>query len=113
VKDPAEALAAARSRAADENVPDGEWTLQNSEVSTRRLAEWAIIDPDAVELYSTRRFGGPLTAIKRLLVRFLAQYFHQVTAQQSRFNAQVAAHLLSLEERVRALEERARGNNPG
>ena len=55
--------------------------------------------------YSTRRFGRPITAVKRLLVRLLRQYVGQMTAQQSRFNAQVAAHVMRLEERVR----RARG----
>ena len=109
MKDPSEALAAARERAAAGAQADlGSWTLDNSAVSNRRLAEWSIIDPDAVELYSTRRFGRPLTALKRLLVRFLGQYFHQISAQQSRFNAEVTAHLVRLDERVRALEEQAR-----
>jgi hypothetical protein len=115
VKDPDEALTEARRRAAAQHAPgdDGaEWTLDNSTVPTRRLAAWAIIDPEAVELYSTRRFGGPLTALKRLLVRFLSQYFNQVTAQQSRFNAEVTAHLVRLDQRVRALEEQARRDKP-
>ena len=50
----------------------------------------------------------PITAIKRLLIRMLAQYLGQMSAQQSRFNAQVAAHVLRLEERVHALEQAAR-----
>lgn len=115
MKDPSEALAQARRRAAAQqaSADDGaEWTLDNSTVRTQRLAAWAIIDPDAVELYSTRRFGGPLTALKRLLVRFLSQYFHQVTAQQSRFNAEVTAHLVRLDQRVRDLEDQARRDKP-
>ena len=63
-------------------------------------------------MYSTRRYGRPITAVKRALVLLLRQYIGQVSAQQSRFNAQVAAHVVRLEERVaeleRAAEERRR-----
>jgi hypothetical protein len=38
----------------------------------------------------------------------LRQYIGQMSAQQSRFNAQVAAHVLRLEQRVAELEEAAR-----
>jgi hypothetical protein len=111
VKDPAEALAAARAAAAlrpqsgaDEG---GGWRLEAGTASARRLAEWAIIEPEHAEVYSTRRFGGPITALKRLLIRLLAQYLGQMSAQQSRFNAHIAAHVIQLEERVQALEEAA------
>ena len=114
MKDPDEALALARRRAAESPDRDVQapWQLDDVAVSTRRLAEWAIIDPERIELYSTRRFGRPLTALKRLLVRFLGQYLNELTAQQSRFNAEVTAHLVSLDERVRALEQRTRPDEP-
>jgi hypothetical protein len=111
VKDPADALAEARRRAAARNEPADvgaePWSLGDAAVSTRRLAEWAIIAPEQGRVYSTRRFGRPITAIKRLMIRMLGQYLGQMTAQQSRFNAQLAAHLIRLEERVQALEEAA------
>jgi hypothetical protein len=119
VKDPREALAAARRAASggggaagggrgtggegDTGTPP--WSP--SPDSARRLAEWAIIEPEAGRVYSTRRYGRPITAVKLLLVRLLRQYIGQVSAQQSRFNAQVAAHVLRLEERVAELEREA------
>jgi hypothetical protein len=115
VKDPQEALGAARSRAAEArrrgdypSSPEGEDLSPSTRITDVRLTEWAIIEPDHAEIYSTRRFGRPITAVKRLLIRFLRQYFDQVTAQQSRFNAQVAAHIMNLDERVHALEDAAR-----
>jgi hypothetical protein len=112
VKDPGEALAAAR-RAAAQAPPaaadeGGEWHLQDPAASARRLAEWAIIEPEEAEIYSTRRLGRPITWIKQLLVKLLRQYIGQISAQQSRFNAQMAAHVMRLEERVAVLEEAAR-----
>ena len=107
MKDPAEALAAAR-RARPEwarREPSPPWSLEDEAVSTRRLAEWAIIEPELGEIYSTRRYGRPITAVKLLLVRMLRQYIGQMSAQQSRFNAQVAAHVMRLEQRVAELEE--------
>jgi len=109
VKDPQQALEAARRAAAADPDPDAvEWTLEDPTMASKRLVEWAIIDPDLARVYSTRRYGRPLTALKRLLVRFLAQYLNEVSAQQSRFNAAVAAHVMRLEERVAELERRAR-----
>jgi hypothetical protein len=113
VKEPSEALAAAREAAArspDANGLDagGEWHLKDPAASARRLAQWAIIEPEEAEIYSTRRLGKPITWFKRLLVRMLRQYIGQISAQQSRFNAQIAAHVMRLEERVGALEEAAR-----
>jgi hypothetical protein len=108
VKDPAEALAAARRAAAESGHPDpAPWSLEDEALSTRRLAEWAIIEPEPGEVYSTRRFGRPITAVKLMLVRLLRQYIGQVSAQQSRFNAQVASHVLRLEQRVVELERAA------
>lgn len=115
MKDPQEALEAARARAAaaraeggyDEAAPSFD-ASPVTRVSDWRLMEWAIIEPDQAQVYSTRRFGRPVTWFKRLLIRALRQYDDQVLAQQSRFNAHVAAHVLNLDDRVRALEEAAR-----
>jgi hypothetical protein len=112
VKDPREALAAARAAARDTTgnaaEPDGSpWSEDSPVDSARRLARWAIIEPDASQVYSTRRYGRPITAVKRGLVLLLRQYIGQVSAQQSRFNAEVAAHVVRLEERVAELERAA------
>jgi hypothetical protein len=117
MRDPLEALEAARVAAARKRTAaDGERTstaerppgAEHGLVPARRLAEWAIIAPDESLLYSTRRYGRPISALKRFLVRFLRQYLEQVNAQQSRFNAHVAAHVVGLEQRVAALEQAAR-----
>lgn len=115
MKEPSDALAAAR-RAAAEAGPSpadagAEWHLQDPAASARRLAEWAIIEPEEAEIYSTRRLGRPITWIKQLLVKLLRQYIGQISAQQSRFNAQIAAHVMRLEERVAVLEEAARARD--
>jgi hypothetical protein len=106
VKDPAEALEAARRAAAgsdqsDDGVP---WTLEDPTLSTTRLMQWAILTPEEARVYSTRRYGKPVTLVKRGLVRLLRQYLNEVNAQQSRFNALVAAHVMALERRVEELE---------
>jgi hypothetical protein len=84
-------------------------------ITASRLAEWAIIEPDPANVRSTRRLGAPITWAKRGLVRILRQYNDQIVAQQTRFNAHVAAHLLSLDERVSELERRqaSRAPDPG
>jgi hypothetical protein len=106
VKAPEEALEAARRAAASDPEPEG-WQLDDPALPTRRLVRWAIIDPEKAQahVYSTRRYGKPITALKRLLIRVMAQYLNEVSAQQSRFNAAVAAHVMRLEERVEALEQ--------
>ncbi len=110
MKTPEEALQAARE-AAGKGAPAGDggsaWELEDPTISSKRLVEWAIIDPDRAPVYSTRPYGKPITVLKRLLVRFLAQYLNEVSAQQSRFNAAVAAHVMRLEERVAELERRS------
>ena len=110
MKDPAQALEAARRSAGDDATADSEaapWTMGDPAFSARRLVEWAIIEPEQAEVYSTRPLGRPITALKRLLIRLLQQYLGQISAQQSRFNAQIAAHVLKLEDRVKALEDAA------
>jgi hypothetical protein len=109
VKDPREALDAARVAAGDgEPFP----AIDGEAVSARRLAEWAMIAPAERHVYSTRRLGRPITAVKLLLVRMLRQYIGQMTAQQSRFNAQMAAHVMRLEQRVAELEEALADRQP-
>jgi hypothetical protein len=76
-------------------------------VTTHRLLEWALIEPDPSKLYSTRRLGAPITFVKRLLLRGLRQYLNELTAQQTRFNIQLTAYVRELTERVEALEARA------
>jgi hypothetical protein len=108
VREPREALEAARRAAAgakDAGSEDAPWSVDDAPVTMRRLAEWAIIEPDPSAVYSTRRLGRPITALKRLLIRLLYQYLGQMNAQQSRFNAHVAARVIRLEERMQALEE--------
>jgi hypothetical protein len=114
MKEPDEALEAARAAAAGEGgVSLGSLGLDQEFVSARRLAEWAIIEPEPDRVISTRPYGKPITWLKRLLVRLLGQYLGQMSAQQSRFNAHIAAHVLRLEERVEGLERAARDERPG
>ncbi len=111
MRDPREALAAARRAAADQppvETDPAPWQLDAPVASARRLAEWAIIEPEQAEVYSTRRLGAPITWCKRLLIRLMSQYLGQMSAQQSRFNANIAAHVIRLEERVGELERAAR-----
>lgn len=114
MKTPEEALTEARRRAAEsapapaEAANHGESVEEARRASLRRLATWAVIEPEEAEVYSTRTLGAPITLLKRLLVRLLRQYLVQIAAQQSRFNAHVAAHIISLEDRVLALEHTAR-----
>ncbi|HEY2436607.1 MAG TPA: hypothetical protein VGH93_05465 [Solirubrobacteraceae bacterium] len=110
MREPREALEAARRAAA--TAPDAGdaavlWSMEHNPVTKKQLVEWALIEPDMSDVYSTRRFGQPITAFKRLLIRLLHQYLGQISAQQSRFNGHVAARLLYLEERVSVLEEAA------
>ena len=105
MKDPQEAVEAARRAAASEQPEDGPpWTLEDPSFSSTRLVEWAIIAPEDAKVYSTRPYGKPITWFKRALVRMLRQYLNEVSAQQSRFNAAVAAHVMRLEQRVEELE---------
>jgi hypothetical protein len=69
------------------------------------LAEWAKIEVDPDVLYSTRRLGGPVTGIKRLLLRLLRQYHVEVESQLTRYNIGLLARLRLLEAEVERLEE--------
>jgi hypothetical protein len=77
-------------------------------VTLEHLLEWAVIEPDVSELRSTRRWGAPITLVKRALYRLLRQYNGQVIAQQTRFNIQLAVYVGQLADRVEELEKRER-----
>lgn len=102
---PEEALA--RARASAEPYAEGPVSLVADAVDPRssaHLAEWAVIEPHLDRVYSDRRGGRALGAVKRQLVRALRQYFAEIVAQENRFNAVATAHIVRLEERVRELE---------
>jgi hypothetical protein len=97
-----------RARAsAGEVAPPGEeaaaleQAIAPGEPSYEALQEWARIEVGPELIYSTRRFGGPITFLKRGLLRFLRQYNREVEAQQTRFNLAVLARLRDLEDRTR------------
>ncbi|MGH2866407.1 MAG: hypothetical protein ACRDNK_02405 [Solirubrobacteraceae bacterium] len=79
-------------------------TPPTSAGTRRKLLEWAFVEPEARVLRSTRRYGAPITAVKRLLLRALAQYHGDLVANQTRFNLTLLAHLDRLEERIETLE---------
>jgi hypothetical protein len=77
----------------------------------RKLLEWALVEPDLSLVRSTRRFGAPITAFKRLLVRLVFQYRAELMANQARFNLALLAYIDRLERRIGELE-RAQGHEP-
>ncbi len=77
-------------------------------VTVEHLLEWAVIEPDVDLVYSTRRYGRPITAFKRALIHVLRQYHGQAFAQQSRFNIQLALYVGQLHDRVEQLEQQRR-----
>ena len=99
-----EAAAAARARGAYADDLDGFEVAATDHVTTDRLLEWAVIEPDLDVVRSTRRHGGPITFVKRVLVRALRQYLAEQQAQQTRFNLHVVIRLAELEERLERLE---------
>ena len=110
---PEEALQQARERAAagraEGRYPEArsaplDGTFVDDVPGLDTLAEWAAIEVDPDVLYSTRRFGGPATAVKRLLLRLMRQYHVEVEARQTRFNIAVLERLRLLEERIDRLE---------
>jgi hypothetical protein len=114
VKSPEEALAQARAAAAaaGREGPEESGAFEDPrQVSLQRLTEWAVIEPEESDVYSTRRWGAPITAVKRLLVRLMRQYVYSVSGQQTRFNVYALGELMALQERVRALEEAAAGSD--
>lgn len=109
------ARAAARERRArgEEQSVDGGFEVRTADrVSSSQLLEWAVLEPDPAQVYSTRRIGAPITWTKRLLVRALRQYLVQLVDQQTRFNLQMAQFVADLDERVAKLEDRDRPPAP-
>jgi hypothetical protein len=76
-------------------------------ITLAKLYEWALIDPDLRDVRSTRRYGAPMTALKRGLLRLLSQYHAALIAEQVRFNVTLLGHLKRLEDRIEALERRS------
>ena len=76
------------------------------QVARAQLLEWALIEPDLSELRSTRRFGAPVTWVKRMLLRGLQQYHNEAHSQQTRFNIHLLRKVLELEDRIEQLEKR-------
>lgn len=74
-----------------------------------RLYEWALIEVSPDEIRSTRRLGAPITLLKRLLGRLLAQYHNELSGHQSRFNYEALVYIAHLERRVAELERQAGG----
>ena len=110
---PEDALAAARSEASRRDYAEAPGVGAAHEEVTAEYAppevlrEWAFAEVDAGSvLYSTRRFGAPITWVKRLVLRALRQYLTELEARQTRFNVAVLARLEQLEQRVAELERR-------
>ena len=111
---PEEALERARAEAASRRLGGGyrgvepggvlDETFTSGTPSTELLSEWAVIEVDDSTLYSTRRGGAPVTALKRLLLRLLRQYLVEVEARQTRFNIAILSTVRDLEQRVEGLE---------
>ena len=73
-------------------------------ITSGKLFEWALIEPDLRNVRSTRRLGAPITALKRGLLKLLAQYHAELIAEQARFNVNLVLHVRGLEERIAQLE---------
>ena len=104
---PEEALEAARRAAGDARARgaylddlSGFVVAPTDRISTEQLLEWAVIEPDPDLVRSTRRYGRPITAVKRALRHVLRQELGQAYAQQTRFNLHVAMRLAELEDRL-------------
>ena len=98
---PEEALAAARAaaaRAGHVEAPGLDAPVAPEKPTPEQLREWALIEVDPDLVYSTRRFGGAITFLKKLLLRLLRQYTTELEAQQTRFNVAVLAYLRELEQ---------------
>ena len=99
------AAAAARERGAYADDLKGFHIEPTDRVGTDLLMEWAIIEPDERNLRSTRRLGGPITWVKRLMLRGLQQHFNDLLSQEGRFNLHILVHVTELEDRVDRLEK--------
>jgi hypothetical protein len=83
----------------------------SARITADRLLEWALIEPDLRNVRSTRRLGAPVTAVKRGLLRLLAQYHAELIAEQTRVNVSLVLYVRELEQRVAELE-RGLGREP-
>ncbi|MCW3040335.1 MAG: hypothetical protein JWM31_2240 [Solirubrobacterales bacterium] len=99
-----EAAAAARARGEYAQDLSGFAIAPTDRVSIEQLMEWAVIEPDESKMRSTRRFGAPITLLKRLLLRGLQQHFNELTMLQARYNLHLLVRQTELEDRVIALE---------
>ncbi len=81
-------------------------TILGGRAPMELLSEWAVIEIEPDILYSTRRGGAPITAVKRLLLRLMRQHLVELEARQTRFNLGLLASFQQLERRVEALERR-------
>lgn len=82
-------------------------TILGGRAPAELLSEWAVIEIEPSLMYSTRRGGAPVTALKRLLLRLLRQHLVELEARQTRFNLGVLAAVQELEKRVERLEGEA------
>jgi hypothetical protein len=103
------AAASMRARGAYGEPPERSQTEPAGSGTTEQLLQWALIEPDLGEVRSTRRWGAPVTALKRGLLRLLLQYNSSLIAEQTRFNVNLLVHVRRLEERIEALERDATG----
>ena len=94
-----------RAAGAYRDVPSAVEREPSDSITTAKLYEWALIEPDLREVRSTRRFGAPMTAFKRGLLRLLQQYHASLIAEQTRFNVNLLVHVRRLEERIEELEK--------
>lgn len=109
--DPETAMEQARTRSAQRGEQAGgtrprglDESIAPERPSLELLSEWAVIEVDAANVYSTRRAGAPITALKRLLLRLLRQYHGELEARQTRFNIALLSQFRDLDERVARLE---------
>ena len=112
---PENAGAHARQAAADKRARGGyadrgegaealEATIVGERAPAELLSEWAVIEIEPKVLYSSKRAGAPVTALKRLLLRLMRQYLVELEARQTRFNLGVLAEVQLLERRIESLE---------
>ncbi len=116
---PEEAIERARDRARRRRAQAGEpsdepggleASITAERPSLELLSVWSVIEIDNSDVYSTRRGGAPITALKQVLLRLLGQYHGQLEARQTRFNIALLSHFRDLEERVARLERQAGGS---
>jgi len=81
-------------------------TILGGRAPAELLSEWAVIEIEPELLYSTRRGGAPITALKRLLLRLMRQHLVELEARQTRFNLGLLAAVGEMDERLATLERR-------